>query len=133
VLIKPHRDDRAEPPPAVPGVTVAELADRAGAAVELQRRLGDRFGEAETLDSLGYIHRSLGDVATAAGCYQRAAELYRESGDRFNEADTLVSLGEAYRDGGDPARASAAWRAAMAIFEELEHPDAAGVRNRLSS
>ncbi|MFI5891041.1 BTAD domain-containing putative transcriptional regulator [Actinoplanes sp. NPDC051513] len=104
---------------------------RCSAALRRQRRIGDRFGEAETLDSLGFIHRHLGSHAEAEADYRRAAELYREFGDRYNEADTLVALGDACRDAGRLPAAREAWHEALEIFEGLEHPDTAAVRDRL--
>lgn len=104
---------------------------RCQAALDRQRRIGDRFGEAETLDSLGFIHRSLGAYPAAEVHYRRAAGLYREFGDRYNEADTLVSLGDTCREAGRPDAARDCWREALEIFETLEHPETAAVRDRL--
>jgi len=104
---------------------------RCAAALDRQRRIGDRFGEAETLDSLGYIHRSLGSYPAAEVHYRRAAGLYREFGDRYNEADTLVSLGDTCREDGRLGVARDCWREALEIFEIIEHPETAAVRDRL--
>ena len=62
-------------------------------------RLGDRDGEADTWDSLGYAHHHLGHHAQAADCYQHALTLFRDLGDRYNEADTLTHLGDTHQVG----------------------------------
>ena len=51
------------------------------------------FGQAETLDSLGYA--TIGSAGPpAVACYRRALALFREFGDRYNEADSTASLGD---------------------------------------
>ena len=59
-----------------------------------------------------------------------------ELGDRYNQASVLVHIGDnlgANKDGAsqDPSGAGAAWREALAILEELNHPDADQVRDKL--
>ena len=46
-------------------------------ALDLQREIGDQFGEAATYDSLGYAHRHLGHQKEAITCYQQAAQPVR--------------------------------------------------------
>ena len=62
---------------------------------------GDRHGEANTWDSLGFIHDRLGQHRRAIRCYRRALALYRRIGDRYDEADTLTRLGETRQAAGD--------------------------------
>jgi tetratricopeptide (TPR) repeat protein len=102
-------------------------------ALQVQKELGDRFGQAETWDSIGYAHHHLGRHATAITCYETAAALYREFDDRYNEADTLTSLGDAHHAAGQPAPARTAWRHALDLFDLLGHPDADDVRIRLAN
>jgi DNA-binding SARP family transcriptional activator len=101
-------------------------------ALRLLQQEGHHRGESATLDSLGYIYRHLGDYPEAVGCYRRAAELSREVGDRYPEAETLAGLGDVYHDAGDDEAADAAWRQALAILDELGHPDAGSVRDKLT-
>jgi DNA-binding SARP family transcriptional activator/tetratricopeptide (TPR) repeat protein len=100
-------------------------------AIAGHRASGDLRGEATALDSLGYTHHHLGDHAEAAGYYWRALHLFGEIGDRFNEAETLVRLGDTHCAAGDPDAAVTAWRYALGIFEELDLPEADGVRRKL--
>ncbi len=107
------------------------------------RELGDRYGEAAALDSLGYAHQHLGDYARGAARCQQALAVFRELGDRYNQASVLIHVGENLsasqdrasqdRASQDRAGARAAWREALAILEELNHPDAGQVRDRLRS
>jgi len=100
-------------------------------ALDLQREINDRFGQAETYDSLGYAHSHLGHQQEATTCYQQAVNMYDELGDRYNVADTLVALGDAYQAFRDSESARIAWRRALTILEQLDHPRADGVRARM--
>ncbi|MFY1684766.1 ATP-binding protein [Micromonospora sp. WMMD730] len=101
-------------------------------ALTLLRPTGDRHGEANTWDSLGFIHDRLGQHRRAIRCYGRALALYRRIGDRYDEADTLTRLGETRQAAGDVHGALRTWRRALDIFDDLGHPDAARVRERLA-
>jgi len=100
-------------------------------ALDLQREIGDRFGQAETYDSLGYAHRHLGQLQEATTAYQQALTLYREFGDRYNEADTLAYLGDVHRTSGDLENARIAWQRALEILEQVDHADADRVRAKM--
>ncbi|MFI7547404.1 BTAD domain-containing putative transcriptional regulator [Actinoplanes sp. NPDC049599] len=119
------------------GWLYAQLGDhrtalrRCGLALALHRRTGDRQGQATTWDSLGYTRHIRGEYAAAVECYQRALDMYRELGDRYYEATVRVSLGDTYSAAGDRCAADAAYQQALTILDDLDHPDAAGVRARL--
>lgn len=102
-------------------------------ALALLRQTGDRHGEANTWDSLGYIHHHLGHHRRAVDCYHRAITLYRRIGDRFDEADTLTRLGESRGALADRSGAVRAWRRALSILDDLDHPDAGRVRQRIAA
>jgi len=101
-------------------------------AVAVLRELDDRYGLAATWDSIGYIHSGMGDEEQSATCYQHALDLYRALGDRFNEAGTLTNLGDVRHAAGDPDAARRAWAQALEILDELKHPDADRVRDKLA-
>jgi DNA-binding SARP family transcriptional activator/tetratricopeptide (TPR) repeat protein len=103
-----------------------------GQALGLQRELGDRCAEVSTLDTLGYSHHHLGQHAEATICYQQAVSLCAEIGDRTGQAEALTHLGDARSAAGSRQAAVAVWRQALRILDELQHPDAAGVREKLS-
>ena len=98
----------------------------------LLRTTGDRHGEANTWDSLGFIHARLADHPAAIRCFQRALGLYRRVSDRYDEADTLSRLGESRQAVGDAAGAARTWRRALVILDDLGHPDAERVRELLA-
>ena len=105
---------------------------RSRQALALQRELGDRCGEANTWDTLGYSHHHLGQNAKATSCYQRAASLFAEIGDRTGQAETLIHLADARSAVGSRRAAIAVWREALRMLDELHHPDADQVRDKLS-
>jgi tetratricopeptide (TPR) repeat protein len=100
-------------------------------AADLQLAQGDGCGEAYSLGSLGHIHHRLGRHQAAVGRYRRALALIREVDDRRQEADLLTHLGDAQHAAGEGAPAAESWRQALSILEQLRHPDAAGVPDRL--
>ena len=105
---------------------------RSKQALVLQRELGDRCGEANTWDTLGYSHHHLGDQAQATSCYQRAANMFEEIGDRAGQAETLIHLADARGAAGRSEAAVAVLRQALRLLDELNHPDADQVRDKLS-
>ena len=102
-------------------------------ALEIFEEVGDTHGQAITWDSLGRAHRHLGELDSAARCYRRAVELHRADTSRPFRADSLVSLGDVQAALGDAAAAERSWRDGLEILEDMDHPDAAGVRERLAA
>ena len=94
--------------------------------------LGDRDGAALTWDSLGYIHFQLLEYAESVSCYQRSIDLFEELGDRYYMADSLSYLGDVHLAAGSPAEARAAWQRSLDTLDDLDHPDAAAVRAKMS-
>lgn len=101
-------------------------------AHDLTNEVGDRLGQAATSDSLGLIHQRLGDHQSAITHYQRAVELFRNAGDRYYEAESLANLGNTYLDATDIENARDHWRTAIALLDELSHPYADKIRDRLN-
>jgi tetratricopeptide (TPR) repeat protein len=100
-------------------------------ALALFQELGSTYGEAVTWDSIGYAYHHLGEPGRAITCYRRAVELLQAIGDRHTEAETLSHLGDAHQAVADDDAARGAWQRALEIYEDLDHPDAEGVRTRL--
>jgi DNA-binding SARP family transcriptional activator len=105
---------------------------RSKQALSLQRELGDRCGEANTWDTLGYSHHHLGQHAKSANCYQQAISLFAEIGDRTGQAEALTRFGDIRSEAGSRRAAIAVWRQALRILEEMSHPDADQVRDKLN-
>ncbi len=102
-------------------------------ALSIFRKLGDRHGEAAALDSLGYAYHHLGQHDQAITYYQQSVALCRELGDHYGEADTLIHLGENCHATGNNQAARQVWQQALTIFDQLDHPDADTVRDKLAS
>ena len=103
------------------------------AALDMQREIADRLGQAETLDSIACAHASLVRYDEAMACYRQALQLFREFGDRFDEAQILVHLGDTSILADDPESAATAWQDAVTIFDDLGRPEAADLRAKLSN
>ena len=93
--------------------------------------LGDRSGQAAAWDSMGYAQHHLGAYDEALESFGHALRLYRSVCDRPLEADTLVHIGDTQQAAGRPADAEPVWRQALEILEDLGHPDADEVAERL--
>ena len=94
--------------------------------------LGDQVGAAYSWDTLGYVHRHLGDYSLAEACYQSALELFRDLGIAYSTADTLIHLGDTYRQTGDIEAARNAWEQALSVLRDLDHPHATDVQAKLT-
>jgi tetratricopeptide (TPR) repeat protein/transcriptional regulator with XRE-family HTH domain len=101
-------------------------------AIPLFEEIGDGLGLAGTLDTIGLAHRNLGEFAEALASYRRAIEISRELGSRYYEGVQLAGMGDAYLALGDRDAAREAWSAGLAILDDLHHPDADDVRQRLA-
>jgi DNA-binding SARP family transcriptional activator/Tfp pilus assembly protein PilF len=116
----------------------AQLGDHEQALFHCQqalvglREVGDRRGEAGTLDTIGYAHHHLGRHRPAVTYLDRACAIYQELGEHYYLADTLVHLGDAQLAAGDADAARDSFRRALALLDQLDHPDAAQVRDRLA-
>ncbi|MFL6292671.1 MAG: CHAT domain-containing protein [Thermoanaerobaculia bacterium] len=86
-------------------------------ALALNRRLGDRQQEATTLQNLGKVHQSLGEIEEALARYERALAIWRDLGVRSEEAGTLLALGDLYQRMGEPRKALDLLPRAIALFE----------------
>lgn len=101
-------------------------------ALALHTAIGDRVGQAGAWDSLGYAHHRLGDHTEAVTCYESSLALHRELGNRYYEATTLTRLGDLHAHRGDHEMATASWRKAVDILDDLEHPDAEPLHEKLA-
>ncbi len=102
-------------------------------AVAIFAEIGNRTGQAYALHSVAQIQRHLGHENAAAECYERSLKLLREVGNRTAEAMVLSSSGDAYAAAGRSAEAVRRWRKALTIFEDRDHPEGDGVREKLSN
>jgi len=102
-------------------------------ALALNTHHGSRHLEAIIWNNLGYTEFHAGDFGEAAACYEHALRIFRSVGDRWGEAESLTDLGDSRQAVGESLQAREAWQQALAIFDDLQHPDAAKIRTRLVS
>jgi len=84
-------------------------------ALELYRRATDRNGEAQTLNNIGVVHRSLGEMQKALEKYNEALPLRRAVGDRSGEAQTLNNIGSVYYSLGELQKALEKYNEALPL------------------
>jgi DNA-binding SARP family transcriptional activator len=119
------------------GWCYAQLGDyqqaiaRCQQALALAQEVGDQHGQAITWDSLGYAHHRLGQYPQAIACYRRALSILQEEGDRFRQTNILSHLGDTHHAHRERQAAIQAWRQALAILDDLRHPAAEQVREKL--
>src|SRR5262249_59200004 len=70
-------------------------------ALPICRQVGDRAGEAATLNNIGMVYTRRGDGENALHHYQQALPITRQVGDRAGEAATLNNIGLVYTRRGD--------------------------------
>jgi tetratricopeptide (TPR) repeat protein len=102
-------------------------------ALALNSDYGSRHLEADIWNSLGCAEHHAGEFSEAAACYERALTIFRAVGDRWGEADTLTNLGDVHRAAGELWYAREAWQQALAVLDDLQHPGAAKIRDKLAS
>lgn len=102
-------------------------------ALDIHQELGDRNSESSTWDSLGFAYLKLGRFGEAADCLREAIRLAGELGQPILQAESLTNLGDTHLATGDPDAARAEWERALRLLEDLDHPDAEGVRSRLTA
>jgi tetratricopeptide (TPR) repeat protein len=112
---------------------LTEARDCCESALTLLRATADRFGQAETLDSLGLIHFRMGDFASGEKYYLESAELFTGFGHEFNAADTLANLGDALAAAGMPDEATAVWTSALVALRRLGSTHAQAVQDRIAA
>jgi predicted ATPase/class 3 adenylate cyclase len=96
----------------------ADAASRLEAALALQRELGDEAGMARTLNSLGVVARSLGDLDRAEALISESIERKRALGDQSGIAVSLSNLGVVASDRGRLDEAVDYMAQALAIDEQ---------------
>jgi len=88
-------------------------------SLALNRRIGDRWGIAASLNALGVSARDRGDYVAARESFEQSLSCWHELGDRLSAARCLHNLANVLRSQGDCSRARAAFEEATAMFEEL--------------
>jgi len=97
----------------------AEAITRHATALRAARHLGDRPGQASTLNNVGDVRRLTGDYPGAAQALQEALGISRDLGDRLGQANTLNNLGMLRRVAGDHQGAARDLEEALRISRDL--------------
>jgi CHAT domain-containing protein/Tfp pilus assembly protein PilF len=84
-------------------------------AVEMYRRASDRKGEAQALNNIGVVYRSLGEMQKALEKYNEALLIRRAIGDRSGEAQTLSNIGFVYESLGEMQKALEKYNEALPL------------------
>jgi tetratricopeptide (TPR) repeat protein len=87
-------------------------------ALDLYRKAGDRKWEAETLNNVGLVYHSLGEMQKAMEKFNEALPLRRAVGDRRGEAITLNNIGLVHRSLGDQQKALNKYNEALPLRRE---------------
>ena len=94
-----------------------------GQALPIRREVGDRAGEAATLNNIGAVYDRLGERRRALEYYGQALPIAREVGDRAGEAVTRYNVAMIYRAQGDLGRAVAELEQVVELDRQVSHPD----------
>ncbi|HXU38795.1 MAG TPA: tetratricopeptide repeat protein [Blastocatellia bacterium] len=100
-------------------------------SLSIAREIGDRHGEGIAFGNLGAVYDSLGDRSIARGYFTQHLAIARETGDQRGEGTALFNLSLSLNGLGDRAQAISHSEAALDIFEAIESPLAARVRDQL--
>ncbi|MEQ9371034.1 MAG: CHAT domain-containing protein [Coleofasciculus chthonoplastes F3-SA18-01] len=81
--------------------------------------MGDRAGEAVTLNNIGRVYNGLGEKQQALEHFQQSLPLSQAVGDRASEAVTLYNIADTERDRGNLQLALTQMQASIGIIEDL--------------
>ncbi|QUQ72274.1 SARP family transcriptional regulator [Kutzneria sp. CA-103260] len=85
------------------------------------QQIGNLYGEAEILNSLGIAHVRLREIPKSLDCHQRALSIRREIGDRHGEGVSLNNLGFPYQYMGQLDEAYNCFNSALNIARESKN------------
>ncbi|MGI8499704.1 MAG: tetratricopeptide repeat protein [Hassallia sp.] len=83
--------------------------------------IGDRNGEAASLNNLGIAYNSLGQYQKAIDYHQQSLAIFREIGDRNGEGGSLCNLGNAFSSLGKYNQAIDYFQQALIVLRETDH------------
>src|SRR5262249_62312438 len=100
-------------------------------AVQLERDLGYRIGEAQALNSLGELSSRPSATGQARAHHNRALAIARDIGLPLEEARALEGTGHSYLQDGDSVAAAICLRQALTIYQRIGAPAAQRVQETL--
>ncbi|MBQ0994934.1 tetratricopeptide repeat protein, partial [Micromonospora sp. H61] len=94
-------------------------------ALPIRREIGDRAGEAVTLNNIGGVYAGLGDRQRALVYYEQALPIRREIGDRAGEAASRYNIATIHRAAGNLDQAIGELERDVDLDQHVDHPDLA--------
>jgi CHAT domain-containing protein/predicted negative regulator of RcsB-dependent stress response len=88
-------------------------------ALEIYRKANDQRGEAQTLNNIGEVNWSIGEMQNAMGKFNEALPIFKALGDRKGEATALANRGWVYLSLGEMQKALEKFDEALPIFKAL--------------
>ena len=88
-------------------------------ALVIYQQIGDRNGEALSLNYIAIVERARGDYTQALNFYNQALNIFRELGDRLNEGTALNNIGKVYEGLGQYPQALEFYQQALAIRRQV--------------
>ena len=84
---------------------MSKTLDYYNQALRISREVGDRLGEATTLNNIGVVHSALGEESKALDYFNQSLPIRREIGDRDGETSTLTNIGLSHLRLGEKSKA----------------------------
>jgi tetratricopeptide (TPR) repeat protein len=100
-------------------------------ALAIAREIGDRRGEGIALGNLGVAYKNLGGAKKAIVYHEQQLVIAREIGDRRGEGNALWNTSLALYEFDRPSEAIRKAESALEIYDQIESPMAARVRQQL--
>lgn len=82
-------------------------------------QVGDKTGEATTLNNIGSVYYSLGEKQKALEFYNQALPLFQQVGNKRGEATTIDNIGDVYSILGEKQKAINCYQQALPIYRQL--------------
>lgn len=99
--------------------TGGPASDHAHTALTIARDIGEREVEADVLNALGNVHRSLGEQRQALDVYQEALDLAKQVNSRYVRAEALIGLSAAHISAAEYDDARACITEALTVTKEF--------------
>jgi tetratricopeptide (TPR) repeat protein len=99
--------------------------------VGLARKIGDQVCEAACLNEVAHALHNLGRYAESIELNERAATIFQATGSDYHLGFAYTELGDSYAMLGDFKSAHKIYAESIAIFDELQHPHADAIREKL--
>jgi CHAT domain-containing protein/uncharacterized protein HemY len=94
--------------------------------LEIRRKLGDKVGEAATLNRLGEVYNGLNQPTQALEVLQQAVNLYKVITDKAANGEVINNIGTSYRLKNDNTKALQFYQQALEIRQQLKDKQGEG-------